>query len=405
MGKKLNQLNNSNVADLKVVKKEKSASSHINITSHVDEYTLIDKNSQLIRIFKIKGINATKLDDEQRAIEKEMRNRFYKESNGDIAMYFWSIRRKTTAVLHGKFIEDTFADEFNNDYQNILDNEGFYTNDYYMALVTKPANGITAKSIFVMKKLFIKANENAYQKYIDKQRKIINDFSSNLLDRFHKYEIRSLGVKEIDGRLVSEPLSFLGFLLNHSNFNMPRLPVGADRILMRAKPFFNRRTGVISLVDINNKTKFVAVLSIKLYCSQTLAGMLDGIQELPIEQVITHSFSPYYKDVAKRKLQSTQKEMLQSNDSSIIETSELSDSMEDIARSENGHGIHHMTICVFADSIDELNDSITAIKQCSDNVGLVLTKEDIGSEIAFWAQLPGNFSYIARGACPINSGK
>ena len=94
MGKKLNQLNNSNVADLKVVKKEKSASSHINITSHVDEYTLIDKNSQLIRIFKIKGINATKLDDEQRAIEKEMRNvmpafRFLDESERVPIGYKW----------------------------------------------------------------------------------------------------------------------------------------------------------------------------------------------------------------------------------------------------------------------------------------------------------------------------
>lgn len=398
MAGKLGQLNNNQVSDLSVVKNEQSVSKHINILSHIDDYTLIDKDSQLIRIFKLDGINSSKLDDLERCKFKNERNDFYKDMSNEIALYFWSVRRPFNVELTGEFEQGTYAEKFNCDYQAQLNKSNFFKTEYYIAAVTKAADGALATAGLGIKKFFLKANANAHEKYIAKQQLILEEFSNNLLADFDDYRIRKLGIVQKQGRVVSEPLSFIDYLLNHTYFDVPRILYSADNLLMRSKPFFNKKNGIITLREINGKTRYASCLSIKSYCSETFAGMMDSLHDLCLEFVVTQSYSPYYKDIAKKKLKSTQKEMAQSEDESVIQTQELSESMEDIARLENGLGIHHLTITVYANSEVELNDNITKIKERIDVSGLVLTKEDVGSEIAFWAQLPGNFSYIARGA-------
>jgi type IV secretion system protein VirB4 len=49
-----------------------------------------------------------------------------------------------------------------------------------------------------------------------------------------------------------------------------------------------------------------------------------------------------------------------------------------------------------------LNDSIAQARTMLADTGMVVVREDRASEAAFWAQLPGNFSYRSRKA-PITS--
>ena len=393
MARMLQELKFKNIADFKAIITEPTLTNHINLLSHTDDTTLIDKNNQLIRIFKLEGFSATTSSEGDLAELRESRSQFYKDLDINVGLYFWSIRQKCSVELKGEFRQTSFTEKFNTEYQERLNQSDLFKTDHYVALVTKP-NGDNKN----IKRLFNTANEEAFNNFLSKQKIILNDASKRLCTNFNKYGIKTLGVVQINNKFISEPLTAMDYILNHSHFNVPRLLCAVDKVLMRNKPFFHKKKGVIALRDINNTTKFAAILSIALYCTEPFAGMLDDLQQLPIELVITQSFAPLYRDVARKKLKNIQDRMLQSPDESIAQTQELSQSMEILASSESNYGIHHFSVCVYADSEDELDNNITKIRDKADIASLVLIREYLGLEIAYWAQLAGNFNYIARGA-------
>ncbi|MFW8584185.1 hypothetical protein ACOJBM_02215 [Rhizobium beringeri] len=74
-----------------------------------------------------------------------------------------------------------------------------------------------------------------------------------------------------------------------------------------------------------------------------------------------------------------------------------------IARDElvNGRavmGYHHLSVMALGHSIKEAEFSSQAITKELQNSGMVVVREDLNAEPVFYAQLPGNFSYIARRA-------
>lgn len=389
----MRQLKDKNMADLAAIESEVRASCHINISSHIDNTTLIDKKNQLIRIFRLDGVSATTLSPEAVSSLCIERSKLFKDLDQNIGLYFWAVRRKCKALLGGGFEQGSFCEIFNSRYQEKLNQSDLYETVYYIALITKSNSDTNS-----YKKISYIANNEAFENYISSKKMLLEEASKRLIASFSKYEIRTLSVVKTSNNVISEPLSIIDYVLNHCDFSVPRMPFGADNILMRKKPFFNKKKGTLTLLDINNNIKYAAILSIQSYCSQPFASMLDGLHELSLEFVITQSFAPLYRDEAKKSLKSIQKKMMQSSDESITQAHELSDDMEGLASGEYNKGIHHFTICVYADSEDELDDNITKIKEKADLASLVLTREYIGLEVAYWAQLPGNFSYIARGA-------
>jgi type IV secretion system protein VirB4 len=59
-------------------------------------------------------------------------------------------------------------------------------------------------------------------------------------------------------------------------------------------------------------------------------------------------------------------------------------------------GYHHMSICVFESSVSRLNRAVSDVQSELSRMSVVPVRESLNMEPAFWAQLPGNFSYIAR---------
>ena len=59
-------------------------------------------------------------------------------------------------------------------------------------------------------------------------------------------------------------------------------------------------------------------------------------------------------------------------------------------------GYHHLTVCALGRSIREMEKCVQAATQELQNFGTIVVREDMNAEPAFWAQMPGNFAYIAR---------
>jgi len=385
----------------RVMKGEEKFSKHINILSHYDDSTLLDKSGKLIKIIKLDGIDFFTLDESILDTYKNRRNNFLKSLTSEFALYFWEIRRKVTDYPDGEF-EEGFAKKVNDKYKQKIMQMEMYHNDLYMAVITKQPEGLINKGFGFLKQLNHAFDKYSKQEYLIKHHKELNVVTSKLLSIFSEYKCKLLSTYEKNGVHFSEPLEFLSQLIHFYQYTVPLAISDASISLPRKRPFFNRRSGTLELRSPDSSNKFAAMLSLKDYASATYQGILNELSILKIEYVITQSFRFYDRNTAKTKMRDQQKDMGQSKEESIRQTNQIDDAFEDTASGEVGYGIHHFSLVCYADTQEELNKHISTIISCFSDLDIACVREDIGSECAFWAQLPGNFRYIARSA-PIST--
>ena len=142
--------------------------------------------------------------------------------------------------------------------------------------------------------------------------------------------------------------------------------------------------------------RFAAQVSIKEYGAQTAPGMLDGFFHLPFEFVLTQSFVFSHRQEALSRMQVQQRRMQQAGDLAVSQTEEIDEALDDAMAGAIAFGQHHLTIQPIVGSLNELEDAVARIETELMNVGILGVREDLNMEACFWAQLPGNFEYIAR---------
>jgi type IV secretion system protein VirB4 len=387
-----------NIARRQIIQREKSASSHISVVAHYDDITLIDKDDKLIRIFSCEGIDFWTKPAAILERLKKQRNIFFKELPPTIGLYYWILRRREGGYPEGNFEAGTFPDTVNQKYQQYIKSKELFHNHLYLALIIKPPENRVGQIGAQLRQLWNKTENNARQKFLIKAKDELELHSERLQGALSEYGIKPLGIWQNADVTYSEALSFMGELINLQPFPVMRSTVSAATLLTRNRLFFQHQKGLITLKSPDDKKRFAAILSVKGYCDKTFPGMLDEIISLPIEFHLTQSFRFYQREFAKRNIRVQQQDFAQAKDESISQAIELSDTLDEVASGRVGYGLHHFSACLFADSEKELNESIKTFMSACDKVSLTIVKEDILCELNYWAQLPGQFDYIARGA-------
>jgi type IV secretion system protein VirB4 len=90
--------------------------------------------------------------------------------------------------------------------------------------------------------------------------------------------------------------------------------------------------------------------------------------------------------------------MRAADDEAISLREELAQAKDDVAAGRAGFGEHHLSVHVMGDDQEEVDAGVAEVLAALGDLGMVAVREDIGLEPGFWAQFPGNFSYIARRA-------
>lgn len=381
----------------RTIKNEEPASSYINVISHYDDETLVDKNGKLIKIIKVTGLNFYTKDALILDIYKKRRNHLLKNFSSEFALCFWEIRRKTNQYPSGEFPEG-YAKHVNDKYiQSLRESEMFHT-ELYLAVITKNLEGIINKGFAFLRQLFIRFDKKAKQEHLKKCQQKLNEATLHVLMALSDYECKILGVYEKGKVEFSEPLSFLSQLINFDSFPVPLQLADSSKALPRKRLFFNGKSGTIELRAADGTKKFAAMLAIKAYSPITYQGILDELGRLRCEYTIAQTYRPYDRHVAKGRMRDQQMEMMQSREESVSQTEQLEDVFDETASGEVGYGKHHLTIACYADTQEELNKHISQIVSKFAEVDIAVVREDVACEMAFWAQLPGNFDYICRAA-------
>lgn len=381
----------------RILEREEQASKHINILSHYDDSTLLDKSGKLIKIFKVAGLDYFSKDDQTLDLYKKRRNSLFKNFTSEFALYFWQIRRKDIFNQDSVY-QNLFAREVNEKYQQSFAQKEIYKNDLYIALLTKPQRGLVSYGFHFLKQLNYQVDRSARKEFLIKQHSQLCDAANRLTSMLGIYQCELLEAYNKNNFKFSRPLEFISLLINNGNYSVPLNIDDASKALPRKNIFFNRKSGTLELREGNGLKKFAALLSIKAYQPITFQGMLDDLNYLPIEYVITQSFRFYNRQEAKTKLRDQQNDMLQSKEESLSLTTEIDDAFDDAASGDVAYGIHQFTIACFANTQDELNKNVGMFIAKFSDIDIVCVRETIASELVFWGQLPGNFGYVVRPA-------
>jgi type IV secretion system protein VirB4 len=141
--------------------------------------------------------------------------------------------------------------------------------------------------------------------------------------------------------------------------------------------------------------------------------MYNRILSAPFAFVATQSFAFLTKSTGQSLLQRQFNRMANAGDFAVSQAAELKDALDALTSNEFVMGDHHFSLQVLADIFEAdveaanvrlkpLNDAVALARSLLADTGMLVAREDLALEAAFWAQLPGNFPVRPRKA-PITS--
>lgn len=393
----IKKLRKRNPKPTRLLSNEANASRHINIVGHYDDHTLIDKSNKLIQIICLAGIDGLAKSLSVLDAYKNRRNNLLKSFSSDYALYTWTLRRKTTEFPDGEF-KAGFAKQLNEKYKQRLQQHSLFQNEIYLAIVTKPAEGIVNKGFHWMKTLNHRTNKSEQEKALRNTHQNLTALTQKILRSLADYQPQLLGIIKKQEQNYSEPLALIGQLINFDRHSMPLLAQNAGSYLPCKRLFFNARSGTIALRGGDHSQQFAAVLSIKTYPSMTYQGLLDSLQVLRCDYTLTQSFRFYDLFLSKKRLRDQQHERQQTQEESLTQTEQIDEAFDETASGEVAYGKHHLSLLCYAESQTQLNIQVAEIISLFSDRDIQCVREDVACECTFWAQLPGNFGYIVREA-------
>ena len=379
----------------KVAAQEKDLADFLPYTRHVDPATIATKNNGLFQVIKLDGFPFETAADLTLEGLKDVRNTLtIALASSRHILYHHVIRRQVPSDIGGQF--SGFAEEVDRAWQRRLTRRRLYVNDLYLTLLRRPAPGVVGLADWFTGLFTSNEISRAEHDQAESLREL-RDAANNIISTLARYKPRLLTTYEQYGRPFSEPLEFLSYLLNHETrpVLLPSGPI--DAYLPTKRPLFARESLELRGAAPADQT-YGAMVSIKEYAGGTWAGLLDEVTRLPFEMVITQSFAFNERQTSLENLARQGRVLDAAEDAALSLRQGLIDAADDLASNRIVFGGHHISVLLTGADQPHLERALTETSSLLTNLGVLSVREDVNLEPAFWAQLPGNYDFIARRA-------
>lgn len=381
---------------------EALSAKHVPYTHHVDEHTIATRNGHYLQTLKIDGFSFETADQMDINARKEMRATMLRGlSSSRFALYHHIIRREVDQYPEGVF-ENDFCDQLDKAYRQRIADRRMFINEQYLTIVRRPAQNAVGRIENMMRAFRSSLDADAIAEQQQEDLKSLNDAVSKVASNLQRYGVKRLGITEAPtGEKLSEPLSFLGFLINHE-MRPYRLPRASIQNFLAFKRISIGRETIELRGSAPNDVKITAMASIANYDPSTEPGMLDDLLRLPTGLVMTQTFSFMDRAASLSRMKLTRRQYNSAEEDSKTLLDELDNAIDDVGSGRSAYGLHHMSVAPICANPAQLDKALNDIDTVMSTRGIITKREDMNAEATFWAQLPGNQSYIARG-CPIST--
>jgi type IV secretion system protein VirB4 len=406
-------MNLSNV--LKRVYQEAKISDLFPIT-HLNTPTIFESQSGFIgAVLRIGGVPSEIEDPETLNHQKFLLHQALLALDSRFIVYVTTHRQKTTCALTGSFKSD-FANHLDKQYHQRFQQQNLYTNHLYVTVVLKGDDTNKTGSLVQWGQRISARNHSEIATH---QREVkitvLTQTMQQLKANLSAFGASILGEKD-ESLGFSELVKFLGLIVNAGRslpFDAPTYsPAMAHTIPNTFKletkyphghlgHFISRYQLLFGeYIQFQGNThddcQFGAMLSLKKYPSSTVSILLDHLLSLDCEFIATHTFAPIGRDAALKRIAQKRTTLLSAEDKAISQTDALIDLEDGVASETLLLGAHHHTVMLLAPTKTLLDNAILEATKRYASSGIVVVRETLGVEPAFWSQLPCNQHFIAR---------
>ena len=368
-----------------------SSKDFIPVACHYDQNTLITKNGELLQIIQINGINSEKISKNLFNLREVVRKSISSSVHGSkYAFWIHTIRRKTNL--------DDNADYYNEFSANVHDiwrrknywHDKFVNRLYITIVHAAPTLRLKNLNSFI-NSLSTKAIASFQDKFFSQAVVELTETVDSMLSVLDDYGAQKLGIR-IEGDECFSDMMFLYRRIMQLNEDACELPI-TDISTALASHQYAVGSDKIEVIGEDNK-KFAAIMSIKEY-QEVSADSLDRFLQIPVEMIATEVF--YFvnkKEVVK--IFEDQNYILNVSDDKELKHLKGIDKIFN-EESENIRFCHQqISFMVIGEDLKALDKQVSQASSALSEIGIVHVREDINLEKTFWAQLPANFSYLAR---------
>ncbi|HTV80785.1 MAG TPA: VirB4 family type IV secretion/conjugal transfer ATPase [Steroidobacteraceae bacterium] len=379
---------------------------HIPYLAHVSANVVSTRAGTYVQAFRLGGIGFETAEDARLNTWHERLNVLWRNLASPHLSLWTHVIRNRRRIAEAE-IEPGFAGLLNCRYRRRLSGETLMANELYLSVLYRPVVGAAPG---LMAKLLARsggADPSATRDAVDACDKI----AQTILASLEECDPERLGVYDHGQRRYSRVLEFFGLLLDSEAQPMPLPRAPLNEVLASARCLLGRES--LEYRQISG-TRVAAMLGIKEYPTPTLVGMYDRLLSAPFAFVLTQSFAFLSKPTAQSLLLRQYNRMVNAGDYSVTQAEELKLALDALTSSEFVMGDHHLTFQVLADVPEDgteealkhrfrvLNEHVALARSLLADTGMVVAREDIALEPAYWAQLPGHFALRPRKA-PITS--
>ena len=375
----------------KVAPREARIGDRLPYDAHVDPATIRLRDGSLMQVLKLDGLAFETRDDDELDYRKQIRETLLRgTASSRLALYHHVVRRAVPPRLDGE-VPDGFARALDEEWRAALERRQLFVNELFLTIVRRPLQGRAG----LADSLFRRARPREAD--LDAELRALDGVRESLSATLAPYGARLLTTYEGTHGLCSEPASFLGLLLTGEPRPMlvPEGDLGqaiADRRLdfgLDAMAF-----GPAGARD----TRYGGIVALKDYPARSAPGMLDGLLRLPIELLLTESFSFVDRQVTLDRMGLALRRLRAAEDDALSLRDELAQARDDVGAGRAAYGDHHLSVLVRADDPAALDAAVAEVQSALTETGAVAVREDVNLEPGFWAQFPGNGHMAARRA-------
>ena len=381
-----------------VSRRERPVASHIPYTRHIDDHVVKTRDGLVMTTLKLEGYSFETADISEINARLLARNDLVRTlANSRFALVSHVIRREVKPVIPSTF-DNALCREIDERYDAALSKRRMFVNELYVTIVRRPLQGQAGTFDAALTRLLGRKDHVGASVAAQTALTELRDAATALRETLAPYGTRQLGVVRRDGIWFSELIEFLVQLVNGARPRPMHLPrMALSDALAQTRLFFGRNAVEIRGAG-SDDTRFGAMVSIREYPAQTGPGSFDNLLRVPHEFVATQTFAIVDRPEAARQIDRVSRQVDMSDEAGSVVAEHLDEARDELLASEAIYGEHHMTVMCLGRDLAEVGAAVTAVGAALTDRSVIWTREDLNCEPAFWAQLPGNFPYIARKA-------
>lgn len=379
---------------LKQVSNERAVAPFVPYSSHVSPNTLVTKDGDFLRIWKLSGISFETADAEDMLLRKDQLNTLFRSiGSNHVALWSHNLRRQTSDRLVSTF-ESNFCRDFDKKYFDSFAGYRMMANELYLTVVYRPMPSR-------MDKAMAKTARRSHAEIMNDQRAAIrklDEVAYQIESSMRRYGLEELTTYEEEDTFgtsitYSHALTFLNFLIS-GEWQKVRVPTAPlNEYLGTAWVFVGTET-----IEIRSptKTRYAQCVDFKDYTAHTEPGILNGLMYEDYEYVVTQSYSFMQKRQGKEFLEKQMKQLQNAEDGSATQIAQMKTAIDQLIQGEFTMGEYHYSLMIFGDSVEKVRRNTTSAMTIIQDRGFLAALVATATDSAFYAQLPCNWSYRPR---------